>query len=223
MRPALVCLLLVAAIACVAQQSGPVACSVALNGTATRLDDNLSVKQLRIKTGEATYSANVFRPVGNVGPLPALMFAHATIVEYERSVDLIPFAKAVARAGSITVLVNRDLKWLPFQPTREADTAVYQCVYDWLVKNERLDGRHIGWAGPGPTVLQQSGPSTPNHHPTFVLNYGSLGPAETANTESMMTVAGQLKMIRFLRLGDIMGISEISPEWLEPTNHPSAE
>jgi len=181
----------------------------------------LAARQLRIAIGEATYSADVFRPIGNNGALPALMFAHATIVVDERKIDLTPFARAVARAGSVTVLVNRDLKWVPFQPTAEADTAVYQCVYDWLVTNEPVNGRHIGWAGPGPLVLRHSGQSRPT--PRFDLNYGTLGPAETVNTEKMMTVAGQLELSRFLRQKQVMGISEISAEWLQAVNSHSAE
>jgi hypothetical protein len=91
------------------------------------------------------------------------------------------------------------------------------CAGQWLLLNAKLDERRLAHAGPDrlwgggdtPFCLLEE---LPCWHPRLWMNFGQTSYTELQNTESMLTLKGQLHMARFAQRH--LKLKEIKAEWL---------
>lgn len=93
----------------------------------------------------------------------ALVFSHSAIhTDTRASVDLLPFALTLARAGAAVVVPRRTLTWLPSDRSTNREGAVVICAEHWLVDHTR--------------VFNNGKPTVNNENIVVREGYGYVGP-----------------------------------------------
>lgn len=68
----------------------------------------------------------------------AVVFSHSAIHGDHGSVDLLPFALTLARAGAAVVVPRRILTWLPLDRDANREGAAVICAEHWLVEHTKV-------------------------------------------------------------------------------------
>ena len=145
-------------------------------------------------------------------PLPLILFSHSAIHSYKGTTDLLPFAMAMARAGAASLVLDRTIKWEPFDEAANRDHSVMECAALWMTKQIRVDEQRVGTSG-SYMFQQRSSNGTTNWGLISSAGYGFLTPAEQLNTKYMMSASGQLKIAAFFSRA--LRLSAVKPEWLK--------
>jgi hypothetical protein len=179
--------------------------------------DGITEQIVTFSEPSGEHSAKVFIP-DSENAVAGIVFSHSAIRGINRSADLARFAKALARAGAASIILDGTIEWETPNDQQKRDPHLMACAGQWFLLNAHLDrqrlavaGPHSGWGG-GNTPFCQVGES-PCWPPGPWLNFGQTSPAEFANTESMLTIEGQLRMTRFAQR--TLHLREVQREWLE--------
>lgn len=158
-------------------------------------------------------SAHAFVPDGDK-PVAGIVFSVSAIQKYEKRTDLLPFARALARAGASSIVVERSVKWEPLDEEWNLAPSVMHCAGQWMLLHVKLDRDRLANAGPERWMGDEDCGVSEYQcwNARAVLNFGETGPAESRNTEDMMTREGQLRMANFAR--QHLSLSEVRAEWL---------
>jgi len=156
-------------------------------------------------------SAHVSVPDSSV-PVPGIAFSFAAIQKLNRCTELLPFAWALARAGAVSIVLDRAIEWEPLNDEANRTPSVMRCATQWLLSNVNLDKERLATAGPDLWRKGVDCAMTNSWCSHLWLNFGLTTGAESRNTEAMTTRAGQLQIARFAQRE--LGLSEVRPEWL---------
>ena len=179
--------------------------------------EGISVRRVGIIENGGEIEATILIPDGDT-PLPGALISHSSIHGPTSSADLLRFAWALARAGAAVIVLHGTLEWDPPNNESVRDPHLMACAGQSLMLNTTLDrhrlllaGTNGGWGG-GDTPLCMVR-EQPCFAPTSEIGFGETwGVAESANTDKMLTIEGQLQIARWARKH--LQLSEIKPEWL---------
>lgn len=161
-----------------------------------------------------TVSAHAFVPDSNK-PVAGIVFSVSAIQKFDQRTDLMPFARALARAGAASIVVEHPVKWEPLDEQWNLTPTVLHCAGQWLMKNVKLDRDRLAIAGPESWGTDEDCAASEYRcwQTRAWLNFGTiLGPVESRNTESMTTIEGQIRIADFARR--TLELSAVRPEWL---------
>ena len=148
--------------------------------------------------------------------VPGIAFAHSGIQTWKGRTDLLPFARALARAGAASIVLDRTIQWEPLNDETNRASSVMLCATQWMFSHVNLDTDRLATAGPDDWLAQENcapsvGRDCWRRRPLW-LNYGETSNAESINTNSMLTLDGQLYMARFAQR--VLRLREVKREWL---------
>lgn len=160
--------------------------------------------------------AYIFIPDSH-SPVPGIAFAHSGIRAWKGRTDLLPFARALARAGAASIVLDRTIQWEPLNDKANRAPSVMHCATQWMFAHVNLDTNRLATAGPNDWWKEEyCKPDVPTSCWAGTghgwLNYGETSNAELVNTKSMLTVEGQLRLARFAQRE--LNLREIKQEWL---------
>jgi hypothetical protein len=165
-----------------------------------------------------TVSAHAFVPDSDK-PVAGIVFSVSSIEKYDKHTDLLPFARALARAGAASIVVDRPVKWEPLDQQWNLAPTVMHCAGQWLMKNVNLDRERLATAGPDRWRGDEDCgvPQYQCWQGRASMGFGWTGHAESRNTERMTTLEGQIRIADFARR--TLNLSEVKPEWLSVDTH----
>ena len=204
--------------ACSAQESDPFRFSCkAIDSTSISHKDGVEVRTVRFvdtrkPDSPKEVTAHVYIP-DSENPVPAIVFSHSSILANDVTTDLKPFALALARGGVASIILDREIKWKPLDDAANRDVSVGGCAAAWLLDNARLDQKRLMHGGVAMSYHCASHAGNGEVWCGFShLNFGTIGDAAYHNTESMLSLKGQLRMARFVT--SIFKLPLLKPEWL---------
>jgi len=185
----------------------------------------ITIQRLAVIEKSGRVGATVFIPDGNE-PLPGIVFSHSAIHGPNNNTDLLRFAWALARAGAASIVLDGVIDWQSGPNDDSIRPPEFQfCAGQWLLQHINIDltraadaGNHkVGWiendvSHCGVDVESGKAPCWPGG---LWLDFGQIGHAESRNTDSMLTLEGQLWMAQFAQKH--LKLKEIEPEWLTET------
>jgi hypothetical protein len=136
---------------------------------------------------------------------------------------------ALARAGAASIVLDGTIEWLTPNDDSIRPTEFQFCAGQWLFQHVNLDLHRLanagnlrtGWIPDGLNRcgVEQSGQARcwPGG---LGMGFGQTGPAESRNTDLMLTLQGQLWMARISQKQ--LNLREIDPEWLTDAAVPPA-
>jgi len=182
--------------------------------------DGISIQRVSLIEKRGTRDATVFIPDGDE-PLPAVVFSHSAIHGPYNSTDLLRFAWALARAGAATIVLDGTIEWLTPNDDSIRPREFQFCAEQWMFHHVNLDltrlanagNFKVGWIPDGLShcAIEISGKARcwPGG---LWMGFGQTSPAESRNTDSMLTPEGELFMARFAQKH--LRLREIDPQWL---------
>lgn len=188
--------------------------------------EGITVQRLAVIEKSGKVGATVFIPDGNE-PLPGIVFSHSAIHGPNNNTDFLRFAWALARAGAASIVLDGVIDWQLGPNDDSIRPPEFQfCAGQWLLQHVNIDltraadaGNHkIGWIEDDVSpcgVDAESGKAPCWPGGGLWLDFGQIGQAESRNTDSMLTLEGQLWMARFAQKH--LKLKEIEPEWLTET------
>lgn len=183
-------------------------------------DNGVTVGRTTLSEPLGEVGASVFIPAGN-GPFPGIIFSHSAIQGQASRTDLQRFALALARAGAASIVLDGTIEWLnPNDDFKKPEPRTLACAGQWLLENVKLDRKQLAVAGTlngwGGGYTAQCGFEADWGKPCYlshaVLNFGTTWHVDWDNTDSMLTLEGQLQMARFAQRH--LGLSDVKREWL---------
>ena len=183
-------------------------------------DNGVTVGRTTLSEPSGEVGASVFIPAGD-GPFPGIIFSHSAIQGRDSRTDLQRFALALARAGAASIVLDGTIEWLnPNDDFKKPEPRTLACAGQWLLSNVKLDRKQLAVAG---TLNGWGGGYTPMcrfetkwgkacYLGHAVLNFGTTWHVDWDNTDSMLTIEGQLEMARFAQRH--LGLSNVKREWL---------
>lgn len=212
-------------------------CNSASAATVNR-DGEVIVQKVVLSGRWGSNEATVYLPAKEIAD-GAVVFSHSAIhSESGASVDLLPFALTLARAGAAVIVPQRTLVWLPRSRSENREGAVVICAERWLVDHTRVlnNGEPTvnennvvvreGYAYVGPRLCDPAeasdchltGPFTQDCFLRHYCRHGEWVPVgETEggdNTNSILSDRGlkaALWLQRQLKLAPIEGLTTQSP------------
>jgi len=101
-------------------------------------DGGVIIQKLVLSGKWGSNEATVFLPDKEIVE-GAVVFSHSAIhADTGTSVDLLPFALTLARAGAAVVVSQRTLMWLPPDRSTNREFAVVICAEHWLIDHTRV-------------------------------------------------------------------------------------
>jgi hypothetical protein len=183
--------------------------------------EGVTVRRVSLLESTGEVSATVYLPDSSE-PVPGILFSHSAIQGPSSQTELQRFALALARAGAASIVLDGTLEWRTPNDEAERSPHLMACAGQWLLLNAPLDKRRLAIAGPnrhwggGDTPVCQR-EEQPCWNPRLWLNFGQTSHAEYVNTQSMLTLSGQLGMARFAQRA--LRLKEVKPEWLAEPQH----
>ena len=156
-------------------------------------------------------------------PVAGILFSVSAIKKFDQRTDLLPFARALARAGAASIVVDYPVKWEPLDVQWNLAPTVMHCAGQWMLKNVNLDRDRLANAGPYRWRGDEDCGASKYEcwQERAWMGFGVIGHAESCNTESMMTIEGQIRMADFAR--HELKLSQVKPEWLSGETHGNNE
>src|SRR5262249_23547088 len=132
--------------------------------------------------------------------------------------DLILFARALARAGSASIMLDGTIDWrIPNDDSKRPWRPV-GCELQWLIANVNLDLKSLAFGGPISLSTDSYVPVCPPrgrklcYEPWIYVNFGWNSPIEVRTTEWMKTPQGQLKMTHLVT--GTFHLKDVQLSWL---------
>jgi hypothetical protein len=195
------------------------------SGTERKESVSISRVSLIEPNGEIHY-ADTFIP-DSTDLLPGIVFSHSAIHGPNNNADMHQFALALARAGAASVVLEGVLEWQIPNDESVRDPHLMACAGQWLLLHAKLDRRRLAVAGAmgrwggGDTPWCQLGESPCFHGNALWLNFGQTTPAESHNTDAMLTFQGRLRMAQFAQ--EHLKLKAINPRWVSDGSTGSSE
>ena len=187
---------------------------------AVTIDDRegVTVETLSFRGSFGKRTAHVFIPE-TAEPVAGVAFSHSSIQYADSLTDLLPFARAVARAGAASVMLDGTIDWHTPNDDAKRPVTEVNCAAQWLMANANLDLDRLAMGGP----IKLEDPSErlpfcpepdrqPCGQPWVYVGFGWANPIEIDVTELMKTPQGQLQVTRLLT--DTFHLKEVQLEWL---------
>ncbi len=220
MRLSWACLLALTAISApsVAQSQKP-----CVAGAAATLSDRDGVTTKTVSfTGEfGKGTAYVFLP-DNADAVPGIAFSYSAI-QYEDSLtDLHPFARALARAGAASIMLDGTIDWHTPNDDFKRPWAEFNCAAKWLMANVNLDPERLAVGGPikfGHELPFCPSESERTCDPWIYVNYGFDDPMAVRATKLMKTPQSQLEMTHLVTYH--FHLKDVEVAWLSETATPA--
>jgi hypothetical protein len=165
-----------------------------------------------------TVSTHAFVPDSDQ-PVAGILFSVSAIQKFDQRTDLLPFARALARAGAASIVVDHPVRWEPLDEQWNLAPTVMHCAGQWMIKNVKLDLDRLANAGPDRWGSDEDCGTSEYQcwQERTWMGFGFVGHAESHNTESLMTLEGQIRMADFAR--HELKLSEVKPEWISAETH----
>lgn len=186
-------------------------------------DNGVTIGRATLSEPSGEIGASVFIPAGD-GRFPGIIFSHSAIQGQTSRTDLQRFALALARAGAASIVLDGTIEWLnPNDDFKKPEPRTLACAGQWLLSNVKLDRKKLAVAGTlngwGSGYTAQCRIEADWGKPCFlthaILNFGTTWHVDWDNTDSMLTLEGQLEMAQFAQRH--LGLSKLKPEWLAET------
>jgi len=177
----------------------------------------ISFRRISFIESYGEVGASVFIPDAQT-PIPGIVFSHSAIHGPRNTADLTRFALALARAGAASIVLDGTIEWQRPSDDAKRPAHVMACAGQWLLLNANIDRTRTAIAGTtawggGDTPLCLSG-ERPCWKPNAVMGFGQTTLHEFQNTNSMLTLKGQLRIARFAQ--QVLHLSELKPEFFIP-------
>lgn len=220
MRFASLLALLSIAVSCIAQSEKP--CSA---GPAVTLSDRDGVteKVLSFSGSFGTRSAHVFLPHSRER-VPGIVFSQSAIQYEDSQTDVIPFARALARVGAASIVIDGTIDWHTPNDDFKRPRKEFNCAAKWLAANVSLDPERLALGGPikfggEPIDCPEDGPVL--CEAWIYVNYGWNEPMAVRATKLMKTVHGQLEITRLVT--GSFHLKDVEPAWLLENAPPATQ
>jgi hypothetical protein len=192
--------------------------------SAVKIDDREGVtfKTVSFQGPLGPLSAYVFLP-DTEESVAGIAFSQSAIQYSDSRTDLRPFARALARAGAASIMVDGTIPWPMPNDDAKRPMAELACAADWLLANANLDVHRLAIGGPiktdGPIRIEDApfcpgSDKQPCANPVWYINFGWAGPHEIRYTEMMKTPQGQLRYLLIPNFPKALGLKEVRLEWL---------
>jgi len=222
MRPSCACLLAFAVITVpsVAQSEKPCVAGLA----ATLSDrDRVTTKTVSFTGSFGTLTAHVFLP-DTAEQVPGIAFSYSSIQYPDSLTDLLPFARALARAGAASIMIDGTIDWHTPNDDFKRPWKEYNCAAQWLMANANLDRERLAIGGPIKFENEPS-PFCPSQskdpcQPWIYVNYGFDDPNAIRATKLMKTPQSQLHITAGLTSD--FHLNEVQLAWLLESATPAA-
>ncbi len=107
------------------------------------------VQKVTLSGKWGTNSATLFLPDKEIAEAAVLLSHSAIHTDTGASVDLLPFALTLARAGAAVLVPDRILNWPPSTAVANREGAAVTCAAQWIVENVKVALRETyGYVGP---------------------------------------------------------------------------
>jgi hypothetical protein len=182
--------------------------------------DGVSAKVVSFQGPFDKLTAHVFVPDASE-PVAGIAFSHSSIEYADAFTDLLPFARAMARAGAASIMIDGTIDWRTPNDDSKRPWEELSCAAQWLTAHANLDGERLAFGGP---VTENRDPFCSAEgcagQSWFYFNFGSTSvPHGISLTELMKTPQGQL------RLTEMPGGFHLKPvklEWLMDDGLPTS-
>jgi hypothetical protein len=155
-------------------------------------------------------------------PAPGIVFSHSSIQYPDAFTDLLPFARALARSGAASIMIDGTIDWRTPNDDSKRPWQEVSCAARWLMANANMDGQRLAFGGPmtegGDPFCPELGAQACSGQAWFYFNFGSTSvPHGVSLTELMKTPQGQL---RLTELPGGFGLKPVPLEWLMDDGFP---
>jgi hypothetical protein len=191
--------------------------------TATLSDrDGVTTKTVSFTGAFGNLTAHVFLP-DITEPVPGIAFSYSSIQYVDSLTDLRPFARALARAGAASIMIDGSIDWHTPNDDFKRPWTEFNCAAQWLMANANLDPERLAIGGP--IKFGQELPFCPSEtertcDPWIYVNYGFDDPRAVRATELMKTPQSQLH-ITSLVTGSFR-LKDVQLAWLLDSAPPAA-
>jgi hypothetical protein len=174
--------------------------------------DGVTARVVSFQGSSGKLTAHVFVP-DTTEPVPGIAFSHSSIQYADSLTDLLPFARAMARAGAASIMIDGTINWRTPNDDSKRPWQEVRCAAQWLTANANLDGQRLAFGGPITENREPfCGPETCGGQAWFYFNFGSTSvPHGISVTELMKTPQGQLKLTK---LPEGFHLKPVKLEWL---------
>jgi hypothetical protein len=190
-------------------------CNASNPATVERSD---GVTQLQVNFLEPTgeHVAHVFVPDSDT-TVAGIVFSHSAIHGVNTRVDLLRFARGLALAGAVSIVLDGTIEWETPNDDSKQPYHLVACAEHWLLQNGNVDTDRLAQAGPGAWVGTGGYFCLEGESPCYggraLLNFGETTNSEFRNTERMLTPKGRLEMAQWMQRQ--LDLKEINPVWFE--------
>lgn len=192
--------------------------------TATLSDrDGVTTKTVSFRGAFGKLTAHVFLP-DITEPVPGIAFSYSSIQYADSLTDLRPFARALARAGAASIMIDGTIDWHTPNDDFKRPWKEYNCAAHWLMANANLDRERLAIGGPikfedepSPFCPSQSERSCA---PWVYVNYGFDDPMAVRATKLMKTPQDQLHVTALVT--NNFHLNEVQLLWLLENDLPKA-
>lgn len=174
--------------------------------------DGLTVSRVTIVEASGAVGATVLIPRAE-RPMPGMLLTHSAIDGPDNRADLLHFARAIARAGVSSIVLDGDLHWKQGTERNERAPHLMSCAGQWLLEHANLDSRQLILAGPPGRWGGGDTPACmPGERPCWNPNGGVLHFGASASlTNKMLTAEGQYELAR--TVARWVKVGALQPEW----------
>ncbi|MGC2171792.1 MAG: hypothetical protein WA555_02155 [Candidatus Sulfotelmatobacter sp.] len=187
----------------------------------------VDIQRVAVIEPNSEVKATVFIPDGSE-PLPGIVFSHSAIHGASNNTDLLRFAWALARAGAASIVLDGAIDWQSPNDESIRPPELQFCAGQWLLQHVNIDltraadaGNHkLGWIenDVSPCGVEVESGKARCWPGGLWLGFGQTGQAESRNTDSLLTLEGEVWMAQFAQKH--LKLKEVKPEWLTETTQP---
>ena len=118
-------------------------------GAASTIDDRdgVTVSVISFQGPFGPQTAHVFVP-DTAEPVAGIAFSHSSIQYADSLTDLLPFARAMARAGAASIMIDGTIDWRTPNDDSKRPWEEVSCAAQWLTANANLDRQRLALGGP---------------------------------------------------------------------------
>lgn len=169
-------------------------------GAASMIDDRdgVTARVVSFQGSSGKLTAHVFVP-DMPEPAAGIAFSYSSIQYADSLTDLLPFARALARAGAAAIMIDGTIDWRTPNDDSKRPWQEVSCAAQWLMANANLDGNRLALGGPitegGDPFCPVLGAEPCGGQAWFYFGFGSTSvPHGISITELMKTPQGQLRL-----------------------------